>query len=307
MEVSSHGIFQKRIEGVDFDVKIFTNLTQDHLDFHKTFEEYCDVKSSFFSDEKSLKIINSDDNFIKYNIKNSYTYSIKKKDSDIFANNLNFEDGILAKLFFEKNNFILKSSMIGKFNLYNILASVLAIKVLTNFSIKSILQNLEDFKGVGGRMEIIYKKNNLKVFIDYAHTPDATENVLKSIKKKEEKIFTVIGSGGDRDSSKRPIMAEIACKNSDKVFLTSDNPRFENPAKILDDMEKGVKKFSNYKIIENRKEAIFSALLEAKEKSQNGEDIIVAVLGKGSENYLDIKGKKTSYSDKEEILNFFSK
>jgi UDP-N-acetylmuramoyl-L-alanyl-D-glutamate--2,6-diaminopimelate ligase len=166
--------------------------------------------------------------------------------------------------------------------------------------------------------------------MDYAHTPDAIENVLNSMDKNAgktnyndtvfpaKKIITIIGAGGDRDSSKRPFMAKIACENSDKVFLTSDNPRFENPEKILNDMERGVKEnFSNYEIIEDRKEAIFSALTWAEKFSKKndtlitnqgvGPKIVVAILGKGNEDYLDIEGKKYPYSDKEEVLSFFKK
>lgn len=328
MEVSSHGIFQKRIEGLRFSAKLFTNLTQDHLDFHKTFKNYCDVKSSFFTDEDCFKIVNGDDENIRFNTKNSFLYSLEKKDSDLFAQNLNFESGICADVFFDTEKYFLKSSMIGKFNLYNILASVLTVRKITHFPFDEIIKSVGDFRGVEGRMEIIYKKKNIEVFTDYAHTPDAIKNVLKSIGRKKNaektdhnhltaehqkhpsdfsaKIITIVGAGGDRDSGKRAIMSQIACKNSDFVFLTSDNPRFENPKKILKDMRLGVKNFSNYQIIEDRKKAIFTALQKA-EKISEKEKVIVAILGKGNENYIELKGKKIPYSDKEEVLLFFSK
>jgi UDP-N-acetylmuramoyl-L-alanyl-D-glutamate--2,6-diaminopimelate ligase len=308
MEVSSHGIFQKRIEGLRFAAKVFTNLTQDHLDFHKTFKNYCEVKSSFFEDKDSVKIINSDDENIKFNKKNSHTYSLKKN-ADLFSKNSNFENGIFSEVFFEDKKFLLNSAMVGKFNLYNILASVLTVKKITEFSLEEILKKVKSFSGVDGRMEVVYKQKkaegSIDVFIDYAHTPDAIENVLRSVSE-NKKIIAVVGAGGDRDSKKRAPMAKISCENSDLVFITSDNPRFENPQNILDDMKSGVESFSNYQIIKDRKEAIFKALTLGQKDFENGRDVIIAILGKGNEDYLDIEGLKVPYSDKEEVFSFFN-
>lgn len=201
--------------------------------------------------------------------------------------------------------------MIGQFNLYNILAAVGAVIAVTKLEIDKTLRYLSDFSGVAGRMELLHdvSKNNAKmeVFSDYAHTPDATENVLTSIPK-DKKIITVIGAGGDRDASKRPIMAKIATENSDYVFLTSDNPRTEKVENILADMEKGVKdNYKNYVVVEDRKEAIEKAIQKAEEFLGNGDSVVVAILGKGDEDYIDIMGEKIPYSDKKEVTKYFSK
>ncbi len=315
MEVSSHGIFQKRIEGLKFSAKVFTNLSQDHLDFHKTMTEYARVKSSFFEDKKTIKIINLDDKLIKYNLKNSKTYSLKNKKSDLYANNFNFSDGITTDIFYKLNNKIkkneLNSQMIGKFNLYNILAAILTIKSVTKLKMTDILEYLSDFNGIAGRMELLkeYQKKGfkMKILSDYAHTPDAIKNILESLDK-NNKIITIIGAGGDRDISKRPLMAKVASENSSFLFLTSDNPRSEDPCKIITDMEKGIgNNFKNYKIVVDRKKAIKEALKMAKNFLEKKESIIVAMLGKGDENYIEIMEKKIPYSDREEVYNFFEK
>ncbi len=311
MEVSSHGIFQKRIEGLEFSAKVFTNLTQDHLDFHKTMAEYAEVKSSFFADEKSVKIINADDKWIKYNPKNTKTYSLKNKNSDFYGENFSFKNGISADVFYKNKKYFLKSKMIGKFNIYNILAAVGTVTELTDLKMVEILENLADFSGVAGRMELLKdiekKGSKMEIFSDYAHTPDAIENVLSSIDK-SKKIITVIGAGGDRDASKRPIMAKVSAENSDFVFLTSDNPRTEKPENILSDMEKGVVGgFKNYQIITDRKKAIEKAIKKAEEFLENNHSVVVAILGKGDEDYIEIMGKKISYSDREEVEKYFKR
>lgn len=315
MEVSSHGIFQKRIEGLKFTVKVFTNLTQDHLDFHKTFEEYARVKSSFFKDSESVKIINADDNYIEYNKENTFTYAIEKtvkpnlKGISFLAKNTNFQNGISSDIYFKGKKYILTSPMIGRFNLYNILAAVGAVESLTSFDFANVIESVSDFCGVDGRMEMIYRNKKdtsvIEVFTDYAHTPDAIENVLKAVAKEKTITITIVGAGGDRDSEKRPPMAKAACENSDFVFITSDNPRFENPQNILDDLKKGTEGFKNYEVICDRKEATKKALTKSQEIFEKGESIIVAVLGKGNEDYLDVEGVKKPYSDKEEILSYF--
>ncbi len=315
MEVSSHGIFQKRIEGLEFSTKVFTNLTQDHLDFHKTMEEYAAVKSSFFSDENSIKIINDDDQWIKYNKENLLTYSLENKNADLYAENINFQNGISADIFLKTprgvlEKYFLKSKMIGKFNLYNILGAVGAVLKTSDLKMPEILENLTDFSGVAGRMELLHSDETegfkMQVFSDYAHTPDAIENVLQSIGI-ENFIITIIGAGGDRDATKRPIMAKISAENSDFVFLTSDNPRGEVPEDILFDMKAGViSKFKNYKVVVERKEAIAEALKMAGNNLEN-KNVVVAILGKGDENYIEICGAKIDYSDREEVEKYFKK
>ena len=306
MEVSSHGIFQNRIEGLKFDGKIFTNLTQDHLDFHKTMEEYARVKSSFFQDEV-LKIINLDDDWIQFNPKNAVTYSLKK-DADFKILNASFKNKIWAELLYKDKVYEIKSKMIGKFNLYNLLGGIALVKKLTDLDLEKIIKSAENFTGVAGRMEILFEHQKadkkIEVFSDYAHTPDAIEKVLNSLDK-NSKIISLIGAGGDRDKSKRPLMAEFAAKNSDFVFLTSDNPRTEKPENILKDMEEGVKeKYQNYEIILDRKEAIKKALKKAEEIFKSGDSVFVAILGKGDEDYIDINNQKIPYSDREEVKNY---
>lgn len=294
MEVSSHAIAQNRIDGIKFWLKIFTNLTQDHLDFHKTFENYVKVKSSFFSDD-CLKIINKDDKFIKYNQKNSYTYSLKN-DADFSVLNYDIKDYIKAKICFKNDEISLKSLLVGKFNLYNLLASFAAAKLLTNYNSDEIAKSFENFQGVEGRVEIVHK--NPLVIVDFAHTPDGIEKVLKAFSK--EKIICVFGAGGDRDNTKRPIMGKIAQNLSQICIVTSDNPRNEDPNFIIKQILKGMQKFSNVIVQEDRKKAIFQALDLAK----NGE--IVVILGKGDETYQEIKGVKYHFSDKEIVKEYYA-
>lgn len=310
MEVSSHGIFQKRVEGLRFNTKVFTNLSQDHLDFHNTMQEYADVKSSFFLDHDSEKIINADDRLIKYNAEHATTYSLKNTMSDIYTESKTFENGITAGIIWKEEKYLLKSKMIGEFNLYNILASIVAIDKTSNIGMFRIIENIADFTGVAGRMELIAEKtkksSKIEVFSDYAHTPDAIKNVLESISK-ESHVITIIGSGGDRDSTKRPIMSKVACKNSYFVFLTSDNPRSESPEDILKDMEKGVDGlYKNYEVVVDRKKAIKMALAESERILSTCRSVTVAILGKGDEDYMEILGKKIPYSDKSEVIKYFN-
>ncbi len=295
MEVSSHGIAQGRIKGINFEIKIFSNLSQDHLDFHKNMENYAKTKSSFFQDE-TKKIINIDDKWIKYNPKNLFSYSLKNKKADLFAKIKKDSDNLTADIFYLKNKYPFKSNLIGDFNLYNFLASTGALLKL-NFKMNDILEKLSRFKSVPGRMEIIFQNENIKILTDFAHTPDAIEKVLKSIKN-NGKIYTILGAGGDRDKEKRPIMAENACENSDFVFFTSDNPRNEDPEKILNDMTKNLK-HKNWTKITDRKKAVKKAIEEIFNKKDKA---ILILLGKGDENYIEIKNKKIKYSDREEVL-----
>lgn len=290
MEVSSHAIAQNRIEGLEFELKIFTNLSQDHLDYHKSFSEYASVKSSFLLDECN-KIINGDDLNISYNNTNSLTYSLFS--GDIYASSFELKSGINATIKNSTEEANLSLDLHGKFNLYNALGVIGATKKLLNLDLQSICDGLKGFKGVAGRMEIVSHKP--AIIVDFAHTPDGIEKVLSSLEGSE--LIVVFGAGGDRDKSKRPIMGQIVSKYAKIAIVTSDNPRSENPNDIIEEVALLMPK--NTIKIQDRKEAITKAMA-----MQNGE--ILLILGKGDEDYQEINGVKYPFSDQEvvkEILN----
>ncbi|MCO4292433.1 UDP-N-acetylmuramoyl-L-alanyl-D-glutamate--2,6-diaminopimelate ligase [Solitalea sp. MAHUQ-68] len=302
MEVSSHAIAQKRIEGLAFAGGMFTNITHDHLDFHKTFDEYLKVKKTFFDHLPSgaFALSNVDDKRGMVMLQNTKatkkTYSLQsmadfraKLLEDHFTGMLLHIDGVEAWF-----------KMVGKFNAYNLLA-VYASAILLGQDKQEVLSVLSNLTGAEGRFDYIVAPNKVVGIVDYAHTPDAVENVLETIReirRPSEKIITVIGCGGDRDKTKRPEMAKVACDLSDKVILTSDNPRTEDPQVIIKEMEAGVpitKKGSTVSI-SDRREAIKTACMLA----QPGDIILLA--GKGHEKYQEINGVKHHFDDKEEIL-----
>ena len=295
MEVSSHAIEQKRIEGLDFTLKIHTNITRDHLDYHKTIEEYINVKNSFLSDD-SMKLLNIDDKIVKFNPKNAYTYSL-----NIFSNfkvdAYSFNNGMHVMFSHNKNNYTFSSLMMGIFNIYNLMASVAAVSLITDKRLDNICKTLENFGGVSGRMEII--NLNPLVIVDFAHTPDGMDEVLKSFPQKE--IICIFGAGGNRDSLKRPLMGKVAAKYSKHIIVTSDNPRFEDPDLIINDIVAGIPSNINYEIEVNRKEAIKKAINLANENS------VILVLGKGDESTQIIYDQKLPFSDKTEILKALKK
>ena len=290
MEVSSHAIEQQRIEGLDFELKIYTNLTQDHLDYHKTFEEYKRVKESFFLDE-SKKLINKDAKKINFNIKNAFTYALDTPATyNITAYTL--KNGISAAVrhFGELESF--HSSLQGTFNVYNLLAAVSATQILTNKPLKEICEVVENFAGVSGRMEVV--NQNPLVIVDFAHTPDGMDKVLDSLKDKS--ISLVFGAGGDRDKSKRPLMGRVANRYAKKIYLTSDNPRSEDPQTILDEIAEGIVNKEKLKLVElDRKKAITKAFNELEN------DEILVILGKGDEDYQEIDGVKHPFDDREVV------
>jgi len=306
MEVSSHAIDQKRIGYLDFDGAIFTNLSHDHLDYHKTFINYRDTKKIFFDGLKSqaFALVNIDDKNGLFMIQNTlarkYTYALKKP-ADYKAKILeqNFAGMLLSVNLNEA-----WVQLLGDFNAYNILAIYATAELLGLESIE-ILKIISELKNVDGRFEVIISPKGKIAIVDYAHTPDALKNVLKTINnirsKKTEKLITVVGTGGNRDKTKRPEMAAIAASLSDMVIFTSDNPRNENPETIIDDMEAGVP-IHHYKKtlrVTDRKQAIKTA----GKLAQPGDIILIA--GKGHENYQIIKGKKTHLDDREEIKKEF--
>jgi UDP-N-acetylmuramoyl-L-alanyl-D-glutamate--2,6-diaminopimelate ligase len=290
MEVSSHAIEQKRIEGLEFALKIHTNITRDHLDYHKTIDEYIRVKNSFFEDD-SKKLINKDDKVVKYNSTNGFAYSLDEP-STYKVTAYSFKNGthVMFSHFGSMHSF--SSNMMGIFNVYNLMAAVAAVHITTQKPLDEICEALEGFAGVSGRMEIV--STNPLVIVDFAHTPDGMKEVLQSFPEKE--IICVFGAGGDRDKLKRPLMGQIAAMYSKYIIVTSDNPRFEDPDLIIQDILAGIKNHANVQIEINRKEAIKKAIEMANENS------VILVLGKGDEATQIIYDKKFPFSDKEEIL-----
>ena len=301
MEVSSHSVVQHRITGLTFAGGIFTNITHDHLDFHETFDNYIKAKKGFFDilPKEAFALINLDDKRGRVMVQNTKA-AIKTFSLDTLAD---FKGKILSDSMFglqmQINGFEVHFKLIGTFNAYNLLG-VLGAALLLGEEQEEVLTQLSGLDTAPGRFQQIIGPNERVAIVDYAHTPDALENVLKTIanlRQGNEQVITVVGCGGNRDATKRPIMAEIACKYSNKVILTSDNPRFEDPAEILEQMRKGVPPidFKKTKIIQDRREAIYFAIENA-----NPSDIIL-VAGKGHENYQEIEGVKHHFDDIEEV------
>ncbi len=305
MEVSSHSVVQERIAGLVFRGGIFTNISHDHLDYHKTFSEYLQAKKSFFDGllPGSFALVNSDDRNSKVMIQNTSAvkkfYGIRTM-ADFKAKIIESHfDGMLINI----DQVEVWTKLIGEFNAYNLL-SVYGCARLLNQPKDEVLKILSTLNVIEGRFEHLKSNNGVIAIVDYAHTPDAVLNVLKAISRirtGNEQLITVIGAGGDRDKTKRPAMAKIAVENSDKTILTSDNPRNENPDEIIEDMYKGVDNSyrKNVSIIVDRKEAIKTACMIA-----NSGDIIL-VAGKGHEDYQEIKGKRYHFNDKEIIAEQF--
>src|SRR5690554_2138445 len=297
MEVSSHGIHQARTEGLSFVGGIFTNLSHDHLDYHTSFAQYRDVKKSFFDHlpKTAFALVNSDDkngNVMVQNTKaKKLTYSLKSY-SDYKAYVLeNQIMGLLLKI----DNQEVYTRLIGHFNAYNLLA-IYATAVELGLEKQEALTLLSQLESVSGRFQFVISKSQITAIVDYAHTPDALENVLNTIsdiRTRNEQLITVVGCGGNRDKAKRPIMAHIASSMSDKAIFTSDNPRTENPETIITEMEKGVEP-QNYKktlSILDRKQAIKTACQLA------GSGDIILIAGKGHETYQEINGVRHDFDD----------
>ena len=305
MEVSSHAIHQQRISGINFAGGIFTNITHDHLDYHKTFAEYIKVKKSFFDNlpAEAFAITNIDDKNGMVMLQNTqaqkYTYSAwKMADFKCKVLEPHF-DGMLMNIDGDQ----IWARFVGKFNALNVLA-VYAAAICLGQDKDEVLTQISTLEPVNGRFDTIKSSDGKLAIVDYAHTPDAIKNVLAAvseIRTRNEQVITVIGAGGDRDKTKRPEMAKEALFASDKVILTSDNPRTENPTQIIKDMEAGVEPHFRNKVvsIENRREAIKTAVLLAR----TGDIIVVA--GKGHENYQEINGVKHHFDDKEVVKEFF--
>ncbi|WP_353147950.1 UDP-N-acetylmuramoyl-L-alanyl-D-glutamate--2,6-diaminopimelate ligase [Chryseobacterium sp.] len=301
MEVSSHGIAQNRIEGLHFKIAGFTNLTHDHLDYHKTFDEYLKTKKRFFDglEDTAIAITNTDDKNGPVMLQNTKakkkSYALKTM-ADYHGKLLEVDfNGMLLNF----NGKEFWTTLTGKFNVYNLLL-VFGIAEELGFEQDEILQAISKLKRVSGRFETFKSDGGIFFIVDYAHTPDALENILDSIndiRTKNERLITVFGCGGDRDHSKRPEMGNIATKKSTLAIITSDNPRTEDPAQIIKEIEAGVEpqNFSKYTSIPDRKEAIKMAIKFAEPKD------IVLVAGKGHETYQEINGVKHHFDDKEVI------
>ncbi len=297
MEVSSHSVVQKRISGLRFSGGVFTNITHDHLDYHKTFEEYLKAKKKFFDflDAEAFALVNKDDQNGAVMLQD--TKAIKK--TFALRSSADFKCRMLEShfsgLLLNIDGVEMWSKLIGSFNASNLLAIYSTAMLLGQDKIK-VLAALSNLGAVDGRFQQVKSLNGIFGIVDYAHTPDALLNVLKTIRNirtREEKIITVVGCGGDRDALKRPVMAQIACEESDKVILTSDNPRSEDPDEIIRQMQKGVDRSHQKKVllITDRREAIKTACSLA----STGDIILVA--GKGHEKYQEIKGVKHPFDD----------
>jgi UDP-N-acetylmuramoyl-L-alanyl-D-glutamate--2,6-diaminopimelate ligase len=305
MEVSSHAMVQKRVAGLRFAGGVFTNISHDHLDYHKTFDEYIKAKKLFFDvlPKGAFALINADDKRGTVMVQNSkadvHYYALRKA--------VEFKgriiDNTIQGLHMEVNDQEIWCKLIGAFNAYNLLGAY-GVAILLGEDPTETLTVLSSLSSAAGRFDYVVSDNQITGIVDYAHTPDALENVLSTIQQirnPNQKVITLIGCGGNRDAAKRPLMADIACRFSDKVILTSDNPRFEEPQSILEDMQKGVKPLDFKKTLSvlDRKEAIKTACMLA-----DSNDIIL-VAGKGHETYQEIKGVKYDFDDKQVLNEMF--
>ena len=302
MEVSSHAVDQQRIFGLHFDIAVFTNITHDHLDYHENFENYLNAKKLFFDDlnNNSIALVNKDDKRSDYILQNTKavkkTFSLKSFSEfkcKIIQNDL---DGMLIEI----DGHSLWVKLTGNFNAYNLL-SIYSVAVLLDQDIDDVLRNMSLLSAAEGRFQTFKNNENISFILDYAHTEDALVNVIStinSIKKKNQRLITVFGCGGDRDKLKRPLMTKVACDHSSHVILTSDNPRGEKIENIISDMLNGISKknLSKTIVINDREQAIKTAFSIAQSSD------IILVAGKGHEKFQEINGVKTAFDDKEKIL-----
>jgi len=290
MEVSSHAIDQDRIEGIDFALKVHTNVTSDHLDYHGTVEEYRAVKSRFFADE-SPKLLNKDDiKNIVYNPIGAQSYGVDEP-ATFKVQAFSLQQGITAGIKHLSTEATFHSPMVGLFNLFNLMASIGATTMLTGRNVMEVCEVVENFAGVAGRMEVVSR--DPLVIVDFAHTDDGMIQVLDSMKDRD--VVVVFGAGGDRDRTKRPRMGAVASKFATKVYVTSDNPRSEAPEQIIADILAGIKDQTHTRAMVDRAFAIQEAL-KGLEK-----DEVLMILGKGDEDTLEIDGKKYHFDDREVV------
>jgi len=301
IEVSSHAVDQDRVAGLKFAGGVFTNITHDHLDYHKTFENYIKAKKKFFDELPSdaFALVNADDKRGMVMLQNTkgrkQSFGLKKM--------VDFKGKIITNsiegLELEVGGKNVWFKLIGDFNAYNLLA-VYGVAVLLGEESDNVLTTLSALRGAVGRFELVMPGSKVTAIVDYAHTPDALKNVLETIaqfRTGSEQVITVVGCGGNRDKTKRPLMASIACKLSDKVVLTSDNPRDEDPMEIIKEMQSGILPTETRKtlVMTDREEAIKTACMMAKEND------IILIAGKGHETYQEIKGVKHPFDDREVV------
>lgn len=314
MEVSSHGLIQGRSDGVRFVGAVFTNLSREHLDYHGTMDDYAEAKSLLFKN-KDLRfaVINNDDayvdvmaseiaenvNVIRYGIANSSESALCHA-LDIRVSSCEFKDGICADITTPEGAVLIKSSLIGRFNLSNLLA-VVGVAIASGHTVKN-LRAINDIGSVVGRMELVKVKGRATTIVDYAHTPDALKNALEALKPHcSGSLYLVFGCGGDRDIGKRPEMAAIAEEMADGIIVTDDNPRYEDPEKITDDILRGFQSQDKVKVIHNRAKAILNALT-----SSNENDVIL-IAGKGHETWQEVRGDRVFFSDMREVNNYIER
>lgn len=310
MEVSSHSLEQRRVGNCQFKCAVLTNLTQDHLDYHITMDNYFDAKAILFKNlpQNGIAVINADDKYAEKFIKElpqgvkTLTYGIKKQ-ADIMAEEIDFtQDGAHFILKHNKDSYKVKLNMNGMFSVYNVLCA-LTTTLSQGINIQNAIQAIQDVKGVAGRFEIVCKKPT--VIVDYAHTPDGLENVLKAgreIMNKNGNLICLFGCGGDRDATKRPKMGKIAEKLADKIVVTSDNPRSENPDQIISDIMTGFESVNSEKVIVENDRGKAIALL----KNISKENDVVIIAGKGHEDYQILKDKTIHFDDREEAKKVFN-
>jgi UDP-N-acetylmuramoyl-L-alanyl-D-glutamate--2,6-diaminopimelate ligase len=305
MEVSSHAVHQGRVDGLTFQGGIFSNISHDHLDYHKTFDEYIRVKKKFFDDlpDNAFALVNVDDKHGRVMLQNTRathkTYSLR----EVASYKARIVEGLFEGMQLSLDGEEFWTPFVGRFNASNLLAVYGAGREL-GWEKKELLVAMSQLKSVGGRFETVRSRSGVTGVVDYAHTPDALKNVLEAInniRRPEQTLITVVGAGGNRDTAKRPVMAAEAVKNSSKVILTSDNPRDEEPQSIIDQMMEGVEFAERIKVLTilDRREAIRTACTIA----QPGDIVLVA--GKGHETYQEIKGQRSHFDDREIIKEFF--
>ncbi len=288
MEVSSHAIHQNRIEGLSFALKVHTNVTSDHLDYHGTVEEYRAVKSSFFSDD-SPKLLNKDDiKNIVYNPIGAQSYGVDEP-ATFKVQAFSLQYGITAGIKHLSTEATFHSPMVGLFNLFNLMAAIGSCVMLTGRNVAEVCEVVENFAGVAGRMEVVSR--NPLVIVDFAHTDDGMIQVLDSMKDRD--VVVVFGAGGNRDQGKRPRMGAVAATFASKVYVTSDNPRDEEPEDIIKDILSGIKDQTHTRAMVDRAFAIQEALKEL------DKDEVLMILGKGDEDTMEIKGEKIHFDDRE--------
>ncbi|MDR0930582.1 MAG: UDP-N-acetylmuramoyl-L-alanyl-D-glutamate--2,6-diaminopimelate ligase [Clostridiales bacterium] len=295
MEVASHALYLKRVAGITFEAGAFTNLTQDHLDFHNTMDEYFEAKASMFNQTRH-KIINIDDDYAARLSEGAFTISATDSAADMYACDVEFTSvGMKFNLNYKGEKKSVSAPLVGKFNLSNLLVAF-GVSVTLGVDVDSAIKAIAGFEGVCGRMELIPTNRDFTIVIDYAHTPDGLKNALIALKTEGHRLVVVYGCGGDRDRTKRPIMGGIAAEYADFSVITSDNPRTEEPSAIIDDILEGVEKTSHMVVIPNRREAIEYAIKNAWAKD------IILLAGKGHEDY-QILADKTIHFDEHEIID----